>query len=580
MVKAKSCLENISPIDKDENKKQWRLKLDKNENIYGVSNFIVSTIKNIDNETISHYSNNEKLINKLSQYYNIDNSQIEIYSGSNDATRIIFSAYLENQDEILANYNLSNEIQNLSQCFGAIIKNINFKNFKLNVENFKNYITDKTKIFYCATPDNNTGVLFKPSLLEFLVQNFPNILFVINCSYINYAQNTNLEDYLDLVKKYNNVVVIKSFSHDYALAGLRISFICASKDIINNLRKIDSGNTNSVALECAYCALNNDSVFEEIKIQNDNARELLHNGLIEKGFKPIQSEANFILCNFLNYTDFYYRKLKNNGVIVKRYDEDSPYSSYLRITVPKIGGVKYILELLKKKDILIFNPDGIIFDTNDSVNEAIIQTFKHFAGYTIKQEEIMHAKNMGGYNFSWNIIKYLLEKHNIHIEINDIAKVFQNIFYNPNNKEGDFLINKEKLLFSKENLEELCKKYDLILFSDRQDFELKYSLEKFEIDRFFDYIITVNNLEYGHFKPNPQGVYEILGHCPHNSAKYIGNTVNDIIAGNKANVYTIGFVIFEESKSVMINNFKHLCANNIIENKEDILNFLFKNEQN
>ena len=570
MIKAKEIIENLPQVNPEYNETKWRLKLDKNENIYSIPNYIISAIKNMDFDKISKYPNPDKLINKISNHYNIEYNNILLSNCTKEALRTVFDVYLEQDSEAIFynnEPNLNQYIDKIKPCYFGDIKET------------KNSINEKTKIFYISSPNKLTGELIRPSKIEELTKEFKDILFVIDCSYINFAQNISLFDFFDLAKENENVVIIKSFSHDFSLAGLGLCFVYSNKSIIDNLKKTAFNNANSVALECGYSVLNNEHYFEEIKQQNIIAKELLYEGLKEKGFKPYESEANFILCNFSDYCDFYYQKLKNNGVIVRKFDKNSIFSTHLQITIPKTGGVKFILELLNKKDLLIFDMDGVVFDTSESYTNAIIQTFKHFSGFEVSKDEINKTKNLGGYNCDWNTTKHLLEEHEFYIDIEDIKTVFQDLFYNPELENKEFLINKEKLLISKETFETLSKKYDLVIFTGRLGFELDYSLKKFEINKFFNYKITADDLLEDELKPNPKGVFEILKHCPHKSVKYLGDSVDDIIAGNKANVCTIGVINKNADYSAMMNNFKHLCANYILKDINNLTQFLEENEQ-
>ena len=212
-----------------------------------------------------------------------------------------------------------------------------------------------------------------------------------------------------------------------------------------------------------------------------------------------------MLCDFSDYCDFYYNKLKNNGVIVKKYNKSSLYFNCLRITVPKTGGVKFILELLNKKDLLIFSLDNVIID---------------------------------------------------------IAK-----------------IDNERLLITKENLETLSQSYDLVIYSSKNKNNTDYILEEFEIDNIFNFMVTSDDFMEQYLKPDVEGVLKILKHCPHNSVKYIGGSAEDIIAGNKANIETIGIIGPKNDEADTRNNFKHLCAGYIINNTDELMKFLEKNEQ-
>jgi len=576
MIKSKKSIENLTPYKTDKYKQSWRLKLDSNENIYGTSNAVISAIKNFNPEDISIYPCYGKLVDKIAQKYNLNTDNIILTNGCDEALNILITTYLDNNDEILS-YNPCFSMPDLyAEIQGGKVKKINYDDkFIFNKNTVLNNITTSTKIFYIATPNNPTGETVKASILELIIQEKPNTLFIIDCTYVNFASDVAFGDYLDLAKKYNNVAVVKSFSKDYGLAGLRLGFVVANNVIIKELQKIASPyNVNIIAISCAIAAMNDEKYFEEIKELNIQAKELLYQGLLEKGGLPHKSQGNFILCDFGDYADFYYNKLKNNGVIVRNYSKNSILATYLRITVPKIGGVKFILELLNKKDLIIFDLDGVVFDVRESYNSAIAKTFQHFAGYEINQQEINEIKNQGGMNCDWDAVQCLLLNHNIKVEYIDIINIFQELFYNPNNNTKEYLIDKEKLIISKEIFEELSKTYDMVVFSGRLKEEAIYSLKKFEIDKYFSYFVTCDDLPKNMLKPHPQGVLNILQHCPFKTIKYFGDSVDDIIAGNKANVETIGVISPGADFNSKVNNFKHLGAKYILDDAKNIIGFL------
>ena len=108
---------------------------------------------------------------------------------------------------------------------------------------------------------------------------------------------------------------------------------------------------------------------------------------------------------------------------------------------------------------------------------------------------------------------------------------------------------------------------------------IDYSLKKNELDKYFHYEICADNLTFEQKKPNPKGIIDIIRHCPYKSIKYIGANVDDIICAKNANIENIGVVNIKTDKTAKINNFRHLGANYIIENSDEIIKFLDKNEQ-
>ena len=96
---------------------------------------------------------------------------------------------------------------------------------------------------------------------------------------------------------------------------------------------------------------------------------------------------------------------------------------------------------------------------------------------------------------------------------------------------------------------------------------------------YFYYYLTSDDLPKNMLKPNPKGVSEILSHCPNKSIKFFGASVDDIIAGNKANVDTIGVLNPMCEPNVMINNFRHLGAKHIVLKVENIKDTILELEK-
>ncbi len=578
MISMNKFLDGIEPFETDFYRKDWRLKLNSNENLYGISDLIFNVIKSINKEDISYYPAYGKLVDKLAKIYELSKDNILLTNGCDEALKIIMETFIEEDDELLT-YNPTFSMPLLyAKLNGGKIKQIEYdENFVFNKDKIIENVSSKTKIIYIATPNNPTGDLVRPSIVEILAQKLPNVLLVIDCTYINFAQGVVIEDYIDLMKKFDNIVIVKSFSKDYALAGLRIGFALSNENFIANMKKVTSPyNVNIIAMNCAISALNDEKRLNEIKELNENARCELFKGLKNLGFEPFESHGNFILCDFKSYCDFCYEKLKKNGIIVQNFPKNSPISTCLRITVPKVSGVKLILELLKTKDVLIFDVDGVIFDVSKSYLMAIKETFEYFSKKEIEISEIQEVKNQGGMNCDWDVVQFLLKKYGYNIEIAEIISVFQNLFFNPNDKSKTkkYLIDEEKLLISPEIFEKLIQKYDLVVFTGRLKEETKYSFDKFDIDKYFYYYVTSDDLPKNMLKPHSKGVFEILEHCPHNDIKYLGDSVDDIISGNGANVETIGVVSPDSDFGVMVNNFKHLGANYILDDIKKVVEFL------
>ena len=266
------------------------------------------------------------------------------------------------------------------------------------------------------------------------------------------------------------------------------------------------------------------------------------------------------MCDFNNSLEFYYNKLKNNGVITKKFNKNSIVSNCLRITIPKINGVKYILQLLKHRDLLIIAFENTLFNVKNSYIEALLKTFEHFAGSKITYEDIRKIVcSMGGNYFE--AIQKLLLNNNININMKDITDTFKNIFYNPEIENENYLINYDELIIPKEITEKLSLYYNLAIISSEKEEDIMYSLKKHGMEKYF----TIIETDITKFP-------ELLKKSSYKNAKLLVSSDEILYQGKKSNLESIVLITPDNNKNSAINNFKHVgCDDFIFEN--DILEY-------
>lgn len=578
MLKPAALIENLIFQDTEEDFSDdlcnCRLKLDCNENIYGCCENVLNILKNTDKNDLLRYPDDSYIVDKIAHLYSLKPENIIFTNGIDDALNIIIAAYLDKNEELLSLTPCYNPPLKYSKISKAQAKTIEFDDLIFNMEKLNSSIDKNTKIVYLSTPNYQTGELVRPFAAEKMVSINPDILFILDCSYINFAMEVNFKDYTDIVEKYDNIILIKSFSYDYALAGLNIAEVISNENIISNLKKVKPKNSvNILSLNCALSVLKNEKYIETIKNYNFEARNFLTKEIERLGYKIFPSEGNFILCDFKDQLEFYYNKLRKNGIIVKKYPANSTLSSYLRITIPKLSGAKYILELLQKKELLIFDIEGVLFDIRDSYYKAIAETCKQISNKIIEISEIQKIKNTFNLNCAEDIIEYFLNKFSINTDKNSINEIFKNLYLENKDQNDSALINNEKLLISKENIEELSKKYDLIIYTTEKSIDINYYLKKYNLEKFF-YIIK---LQKDDKKYNLNSLYlkELMSKCAFkNTPRFLSSNIEGIIAANNAEIETVGAALLEENYSYLINNFRHIGVKHILKDIKEIKDIL------
>jgi histidinol-phosphate aminotransferase len=180
-------------------------------------------------------------------------------------------------------------------------------------------VTPATRMLFLANPNNPTGTWFPTSALEQLLQRVPEqVLVVADEAYIEYADAPGLESALPLVARYPNLIVTRTFSKAYALAGLRIGYAVAHPDLIAVMERVrESFNVNSLGLAAANAALSDTAHLDWVRARNAEERAWLRTEFERRGRFVHPSQTNFLLVEFGPETARIESALTERGVILR-----------------------------------------------------------------------------------------------------------------------------------------------------------------------------------------------------------------------------------------------------------------------
>jgi histidinol-phosphate aminotransferase len=313
--------------------------LDANENSFG-------SVINIDIDDINRYPDpNQKILRKnLSEYLKIDSNKIFFGVGSDEIIDLIIRIFCEpgNSNVVIPQptygmYQVACDVNEVQ------VKNCQLdENFDIDIDSITKQIDKKSKIIFLCSPNNPSGNLLDKSKIKYLAKNFEGIVF-IDEAYIEFSRN---ESFIKELDEFNNVVVSRTFSKAWGLAGVRCGYCIADESIIDFLFKVKAPYTIS--------RLTADIVLKSLKksiIKNNFVSEILSEkeGLILrlKTFsfvkKIFPSDSNFILMKIENAKNvFDYLNFK--GIRVRMRKDEERLKDCLRITV----GTKLENDLLIK----------------------------------------------------------------------------------------------------------------------------------------------------------------------------------------------------------------------------------------
>ncbi len=321
------------------------IKLASNENPLGVSKKVQEAIKSAVTQ-IGRYpdGNGYYLKAALAKKLSVSAKSITLGNGSNDILELIPRAYVcSKDDEVIFSQYAFVVYPLVTKAIGAKAIVTPANDFGHDLNAMYEAITDKTKVIFIANPNNPTGTLLSnEEIYNFLKKVSNEIIVVLDQAYIEYL---DVEDiYIDWLKDFPNLVITRSFSKAYGLAGLRVGYSISSEEIADYLNRIRQPfNVNLIAQEAAIAALSDaDFLAESVKVNSDGLLQL-EEGFRSLGLKFIKSHANFISVKVSNSMELN-QKLLEKGIIVRPVE----MKDYLRISVGTYAENAKFLEVLKE----------------------------------------------------------------------------------------------------------------------------------------------------------------------------------------------------------------------------------------
>lgn len=310
------------------------VKLNANENPYGASKNILSKLSNIDN--ISRYPDADaiELREKISQKYNLDIDEVVIGNGGDEIIEMLCQIMLNKDDEIIMCTPGFSMYKIMAYVQDANVKSVPLKEYKTDLDGIIKQITDKTKMIFITNPHNPTGTIITQIELEnFLKQISSDILVVIDEAYAEFVKNDNFPNSIELLNKYNNICILRTFSKAYGLAGMRTGYLLADKTIINEINKIRPPyNVNSVSQKLASFAIDDTEWLNECVKRNNEVLNKVYENLNRLNVKYVKTDANFLFISTEFDSNYVYEELLKQGYMT-RAGYQKPMDKFLRISI-------------------------------------------------------------------------------------------------------------------------------------------------------------------------------------------------------------------------------------------------------
>ncbi|MDR1272205.1 MAG: histidinol-phosphate transaminase [Clostridiales Family XIII bacterium] len=326
------------------------IKLASNENQIGMSPKAVEAVRaELENAYIYPDPSSEELRLRLGERFDLTPHNVVVTMGGSGGIALISDVFLNPGDEVLYCAPTFGAYSGSAARNGAVCVTLPLKDTgEFDLEALAAAVTDKTKIVYVCNPNNPTGgTLPHDEVVAFVDALPPHVICVVDEAYIEFAEGEEYRSVADAVNEDRRMIVMRTFSKAYGLAGLRIGYLLTSTEIHANLMKaVITFTGNRYGLAAAIASLD-DKEYLAASIKNVvDGRKYLREEFEKLGFKVYPSQANFIYVDTGLSTADFAEKLKKKGLVIRGNFE------YNRVTIgtPEQNeqAVRFVKEVLEE----------------------------------------------------------------------------------------------------------------------------------------------------------------------------------------------------------------------------------------
>ncbi len=288
----------------------------------------------------------------IARHFELQAEGVVCGHGSDDLLARLAHAYLRPGEQMICSANGYKKFPNYAFANDALPVLAPDQNFRADVEHILSNVRSATRMVMLANPDNPTGSWLTGEEVRHLASSLPSsVLLVLDSAYFEYMEDPAYENPKNLVEEFDNVVMSRTFSKLFGLAGLRIGWLYASPQIAASIRKIGATfPISSVAANCAQAALGDHMHQKYVRASNLQSRELFVRSLKSLGIRTYPSQTNFVLADFSTagvQAQQVYDQLLNHRIVARRL-RSSAFENCIRFTIGRRSEMRVVARFLGK----------------------------------------------------------------------------------------------------------------------------------------------------------------------------------------------------------------------------------------
>lgn len=545
-IRPREGLQSLPPYQPRPDEPGITLRLDNNEAPSAVAELAAEALRETTPEEIRRYPVPAPLEAQIADRIGVDRSRVIVTAGADDALARIMTAFLDRERKLLSVVPTFEMIPVDAKVVGAEIVEVQWGVGEFPIEAVLDQIKPGISVITVVTPNNPTGLVAPVEQLKQIANAARRIgaILVVDVAYAEFAQSDPTSELLD----HDNVVIVRTLSKAWGLAGLRVGYAIAPAPLADFVRVAGGPYpTSGPSLRAASVMLNaGEAVVCRIANEVVRERSVLSQLLRSCGFEVTESQANFIFAKGDRAGDLA-ENLKDAGILIRAFKKPG-LGNAIRITCPGAPAdfdclCAAILRWTRPSAIL-FDLDGVIADVSGSYRRAIADTCAHF-GVQITTEQIETVKLEGNANNDWVVTHRLLTRAGVEVEYDAVTDEFERRYHGTPAQPG--LNETETMLLAIEQLRAVTSAYPSAIVTGRPREDAAEFLDRFGLRECFGAIVCMEDAELP--KPSPKPLQEALRRlrgsgelAPDSSGPIwmIGDTVDDLRAGVASGAIPLG----------------------------------------
>ncbi len=345
MLKPRKAITELSPYHSPITSRVG-LSLDLNESMAGCSPRVLARLRALSSEELSLYPQREIGERLVADFLGVGPEQVLLTNGMDEALSLLFTAYLDPDDELLFADPTFVMYPILGQALGAqMVRVQSEEDLALPVAGLLSAISLRTRVIAIANPNNPTGLAAQRADLLKVAEYALNAAVLIDEAYFEFCGDTVLAD----LASHPNLFVARTFSKVYGLAGLRLGVLVGAADQIDYLRRLGLPfNVNSVGLACLEEGLADQAFVRDHVEQVKEGRQRLEQLFGELGLRFWPSETNFVLVKLDAPAKQFVESMKERGILVRDSSANPGCDGCVRITVGTSAQMDIVVQAIRE----------------------------------------------------------------------------------------------------------------------------------------------------------------------------------------------------------------------------------------